>query len=152
VVHADLLLHVVDASDPLRDERIEQVQTVLAEIGAGAVPQLVVMNKADLLVGQEDLNCPRAMVVSAMTGQGIAELLDGIGAAIGVVAPHQVMLAPGDGKNRAWLYQSGAVLSETRLTDGSVQLTVQADDKLLGQMRQREVLIESASVRIHSEL
>ncbi len=152
VVHADLLLHVVDASDPLRDERIEQVQTVLKEIGAGAVPQLVVMNKADLVVDWEDLNCPRALVVSAITGQGIAELLDGIGSAIGVVAPHQVMLAPGDGKNRAWLYQSGAVLSETRLTDGSVQLTVQADDKLLGQMRQREVLIESSSEPIHSEL
>ncbi|MFC5570645.1 ribosome rescue GTPase HflX [Lysobacter yangpyeongensis] len=46
---ADLLLHVVDASDPLRDERIAQVDEVLAEIGAGDLPQLLVFNKIDRL-------------------------------------------------------------------------------------------------------
>ena len=42
-----------------------------------------------------------------------------------------------DGKTRAWLYQSGAVLDETLLTDGSVQLTVQADEQLLGQLKKK---------------
>lgn len=144
VVHSDLLLHVVDAADPLRDERIEQVQGVLDEIGASEVPQLVVLNKSDLLGAQQILGCNGANLVSAVTGAGLDALLDSIGAALGVVAPHQVRLAPEDGKNRAWLYQSGAVLSETMLTDGSARLTVQADDKLLGQMRQREVLIETS--------
>jgi GTP-binding protein HflX len=46
---ADLLLHVVDASDPLRDERIAQVDAVLAEIGAADIPQLLVFNKIDRL-------------------------------------------------------------------------------------------------------
>ncbi len=46
---ADLLLHVVDASDPLRDERIGQVDAVLHEIGAGDIPQLLVFNKIDRL-------------------------------------------------------------------------------------------------------
>ena len=46
---ADLLLHVVDAADPLRDERIAQVDEVLAEIGAGDLPQLIVFNKIDRL-------------------------------------------------------------------------------------------------------
>ena len=50
---ADLLLHVVDASDPLRDERIAQVDAVLEEIGAGEIPQLLVYNKIDrIAVGQ----------------------------------------------------------------------------------------------------
>src|SRR3546814_62944 len=44
---ADLLLHVVDASDPLRAERIAQVDAVLAEVGAGEIPQLLVYNKID---------------------------------------------------------------------------------------------------------
>src|SRR5690606_6939239 len=44
---ADLLLHVVDASDPLRAERIAQVDAVLAEVGAGELPQLLVYNKID---------------------------------------------------------------------------------------------------------
>ncbi|MDB2416379.1 GTPase HflX [Pseudomonadales bacterium] len=143
VVHSDLLLHIVDAADPLRDERIEQVQGVLDEIGASEVPQLVVLNKADLLTTQQKQDCNRASLVSAVTGEGVDGLLNAIGAALGVVAPHQVRLGPEDGKNRAWLYQSGAVLSETMLTDGSVRLTVQADDKMLGQMRQRQVVIES---------
>ena len=42
---ADLLLHVVDAADPLREERIRQVDEVLADIGAGDLPQLLVFNK-----------------------------------------------------------------------------------------------------------
>ena len=143
VVHSDSLLHIVDAADPLRDERIEQVQGVLDEIGASEVPQLVVLNKADLLTTQQKQDCNSASLVSAVTGEGVDGLLNAIGAALGVVAPHQVRLGPEDGKNRAWLYQSGAVLSETMLTDGSVRLTVQADDKMLGQMRQRQVVIES---------
>ena len=143
VVHSDLLLHIVDAADPLRDERIEQVQGVLDEIGASEVPQLVVLNKADLLTTQQKQDCNSASLVSAVTGEGVDGLLNAIGAALGVVAPHQVRLGPEDGKIRAWLYQSGAVLSETMLTDGSVRLTVQADDKMLGQMRQRQVVIES---------
>lgn len=143
VVHSDLLLHIVDAADPLRDERIEQVQGVLDEIGASEVPQLVVLNKADLLTTQQKQDCNSASLVSAVTGEGVDGLLNAIGAALGVVAPHQVRLGPEDGKNRAWLYQSGAVLSETMLTDGSLRLTVQADDKMLGQMRQRRVVVES---------
>jgi len=48
---ADLLLHVVDASDPLRAERIAQVDAVLAEVGAGEIPQLLVYNKIDKIGG-----------------------------------------------------------------------------------------------------
>ena len=143
VVYSDLLLHIVDGADPQRQERVEQVQTVLAEIGAQQVPQLVVMNKADLLSPQQVDELGNHPLVSAMTGEGVAELMDRIGAALGVVAPHRVRLTPQDGKNRAWLYRSGAVLNETMLTDGSVELTVQADEKLLGQMRQRQVQVET---------
>ena len=46
---ADLLLHVIDAADPLRDDRIGQVDAVLKEIGAEDIPQLLVFNKIDLL-------------------------------------------------------------------------------------------------------
>ncbi|MEC8347124.1 MAG: GTPase HflX [Pseudomonadota bacterium] len=144
VVHSDMLLHVVDGSDPLREDRIEQVQAVLSEIGAGKVPTLIVVNKVDLMDSEQRTMLGNTTLVSALTGKGITQLLDSIGTALGVVAPHQVVLSPKDGRNRAWLYQSGAVLDETMLTDGSVRLTVQADDKLLGQMRQRQVHVETA--------
>ena len=46
-VHADLLLHVVDAASPQRDEQIFEVNKVLAEIGAAAIPTILVYNKID---------------------------------------------------------------------------------------------------------
>ena len=46
-IHADLLLHVVDASSPQRDEQIAEVDKVLAEIGAAEVPRILVYNKID---------------------------------------------------------------------------------------------------------
>ena len=56
---ADLLLHVVDASSPLAAERIEIVDRVLEEIGAGAASRIVVMNKIDLVPDQRDTACNR---------------------------------------------------------------------------------------------
>src|SRR5690606_33371379 len=50
---ADLLLHVIDAADPLRAERIGQVDAVLAEIGAGDIPQLLAYNKIDRIEGAQ---------------------------------------------------------------------------------------------------
>src|SRR5207245_6973826 len=59
---ADLLLHVVDASSPLADQRIAIVDGVLEEIGAGSTPRLMVLNKADLI---EHSPC-RALAVDAI--------------------------------------------------------------------------------------
>ncbi len=50
---ADLLLHVIDAADPLREDRIAQVDAVLQEIGAGDIPQLLVYNKIDRIEGAQ---------------------------------------------------------------------------------------------------
>ncbi len=83
---ADLLLHVVDAASPVQDEQMNEVERVLAEIGAGAIPQVLVFNKLDQL---ETTQRPRALrdtlefdatrrvprvFVSATTGEGL-ELL-----------------------------------------------------------------------------
>ena len=73
---ADLLLHVVDAADPERDQRIEQVDALVASIGAGAIPQLRVYNKVDLLgrvpaLARGPAGQPSAVWLSAATGAGI---------------------------------------------------------------------------------
>jgi len=78
-VQADLLLHVVDAASPVRDAQIAQVNKVLADIGADAVPQIMVYNKIDvagLAHGVERDACGRirAVRVSAASGAGIGEL------------------------------------------------------------------------------
>ncbi|MDE0236838.1 MAG: GTPase HflX [bacterium] len=77
VAEADLLLHVVDASGPDPDSHIAAVRQVLREIGAGAVPELLVYNKCDLLAGRDiPLGADKdAIVVSAATGEGTDKLL-----------------------------------------------------------------------------
>ena len=79
---ADLLLHVVDASDPDPEGQIAAVRQVLAEIGVSDVPELLVCNKADR-VDEAALLALRAghpgcVVVSARTGHGLAELADAV--------------------------------------------------------------------------
>ncbi|AQP46731.1 GTPase HflX [Tessaracoccus aquimaris] len=75
---ADLLLHVVDASDADPEGQIAAVNTVLGEIGASKVPELLVLNKADVADDATLLalraSHPDAVVVSARTGAGIDEL------------------------------------------------------------------------------
>ena len=142
VIHSDLLLHVVDASDPLWRERMEQVQQVLDEIGAAELQQIVVLNKADLLDSEtQQMLAGAGCLISAQSQRGLDALVTQIGDVLGVVAPHQVILPATDGRNRAWLYRSGAVLNETLRDDGSVQLTLQADRQLLGQIKQKTGLL-----------
>jgi len=75
-IHADLLLHVVDAASPVRDEQIAQVNEVLAEIGADHIPQILVWNKIDLGghtpgVEYDEYDKIGRVFVSARTGEGI---------------------------------------------------------------------------------
>ncbi len=82
-IHADLLLHVIDAASSSRTDQIEQVNHVLAEIGAESVPQLLVYNKIDLSGGSPEVvldDCGRIarVSVSARTGDGLSELRSAI--------------------------------------------------------------------------
>ena len=105
-VRADLLLHVVDAASPARAEQVEEVNKVLAEIGADAVPQLLVWNKIDLAglepgVDRDEYGKIRRIRVSARTGDGLDDLRAAIteiaasrAAARGEPAPEALFLQP----------------------------------------------------------
>ncbi|TMH37030.1 MAG: GTPase HflX [Betaproteobacteria bacterium] len=78
-VDADLLLHVADASHPARENQIEAVDAVLREIGADAVPRILVLNKIDAAgfdpsVERDEYGKIRAVRLSALTGAGVPEL------------------------------------------------------------------------------
>ena len=79
VADADVILHVVDASDADPRAQLAAVREVLGEIGARQVPELVVINKADAAdpIDIEGLRLaePKSVVVSAVTGEGIDKLL-----------------------------------------------------------------------------
>jgi GTP-binding protein HflX len=79
VADADLVLHVVDGSHPDPEGQLAAVRGVLADVGAHQVPELVVVNKADVadpaVVARLLAKQPRAVAVSARTGEGIEELM-----------------------------------------------------------------------------
>ena len=122
---ADLLLHVVDAADPLRDEHIASVDAVLAEIGADAIPQLLVWNKIDLLPGvaphieRIDAGERWRAWVSAARGLGLDGLREAIDRHFARERVHRwVPLPAAAGRLRARLFAAGAVASERNGDDG----------------------------------
>ena len=82
VAEADLLLHVVDGAHEDPEGQLAAVRDVLRDIDATAVPEIVVINKADaadpMVLARLLRNEPHSVVVSALTGQGIEELLAAI--------------------------------------------------------------------------
>jgi GTPase len=124
---SDLLLHVVDASDPDPAGQIQAVRTVLAEIGAGHVPELLVLNKMDA-ASAEQLTTLRstyrdAAVISARTGWGIDQLramtevrLPRPAVEIRVLLPYQ----RGDLLDR--IHRTGELLVNEHTSEGTVVL------------------------------
>ncbi|MFC7300517.1 ribosome rescue GTPase HflX [Cognatiluteimonas weifangensis] len=131
---ADLLLHVVDAADPAREERIAQVDAVLAEIGVGDIPQLLVYNKIDRIAvraaAQDDADAAAAasmqprhdrpgearerVWISAREGLGLDLLRAALGQRLGLRRIHaELRLPPDAGRLRAHLHELGAVRAES---------------------------------------
>ncbi len=121
---ADLLLHVIDADDPLRDQRITQVDEVLAEIGAGEIPQMMVFNKIDRIEGASARIDRRgdersAVWVSARDGLGMDLLRSALGERLGLRRLIGEILLPTDaGSLRARLHALDAVRGEDHDADG----------------------------------
>jgi len=113
---ADLLLHVIDAADPERAERIAQVNEVLESVGAQSLPQIAVYNKIDR-TGE----APRAE--TGADGRDL--LLAALHAQLGSDLHHCVLrLPPTEGRARARLFAAGAVLRQRPLADGGIELEV----------------------------
>ncbi|MDB6164621.1 MAG: hflX [Xanthomonadaceae bacterium] len=146
---ADLLLHVIDAADPLREERIAQVDSVLQEIGAGDIAQVLVFNKIDRVEGALERHdrpgngveggARERVWLSAQTGIGLHLLREALGEKLGMRRIHaDLQLPASSGRLRARLHELGAVRSETQDEDGwnlrldlaetdAVRLATQAD-------------------------
>lgn len=86
IAAADLIVHVVDSTDPNPMGQIETVRGVIADFDASSIPELVVFNKADLIARDREIElrglAPRAVFVSAKTGLGIENLASEIAAAL----------------------------------------------------------------------
>jgi len=137
---ADLILHVVDGSDEAPWEQVAAVRTVLGDLGAGDVPELVVINKADVADPDTLAELVRrergAVIVSALTGEGVAaldmrieELLPRGWAAIDLVIPFD------RGELISRLHRSGRVDSVAYRSDGT-HVIGQAPEDLASLLRE----------------
>ncbi|SKF93329.1 Probable GTP-binding protein HflX [Mycobacteroides abscessus subsp. bolletii] len=128
VADADLLVHVVDGSDMAPLAQIEAVRTVIGEVvadhDASAAPELLVINKVDaagdLALAQLRRALPKALFVSAHTGEGIATLREAIAEAVprGDV-PVDVVIPYERGDLVARIHTEGQVQSTEHLADGT---------------------------------
>jgi len=131
---ATLLLHVIDASDPRRDEHIAQVNEVLAEIGADEIPQIIIYNKIDRLqrpaaIERDESGWPSAVWIAAEKRLGLDLLTSAIAERLSRFARRARMRLPaGAGALRSRLYAAKAVREEHTVDDGSIELTVELPD------------------------
>jgi GTPase len=149
VSRADLLLHLIDMSNPLWEEQIHVIEKALGEIGAAEIPTVLVPNKIDVATappaarlkadGALDV-CP----ISALTGAGVDRLLETVGQILdrGKEEFH-ACFAPSQGELVALLRERGRVVSESYDGD-AIRVTAMVTPKLAGQVRK---LLRKAAVR-----
>ena len=146
VVEAELLVHIIDAADPIREENAREVESVLEALGADEVPQLRVYNKIDARgvaprIDRDDDGRPVAVWLSAATGAG----LDLFHAAIAErVSAEQarglIRLSPAEGRLRARFYALGDVLDERITEQGAIELVVELPARALARLHRHEGL------------
>jgi GTP-binding protein HflX len=145
---ADLLLHVVDAGREDPRDQIQAVDQVLMAIGAGDIPRMIVLNKADL-IDEETKNrlesrLEGAIFISAATGEGLEALLEAVAkrlAASQTIAEFDIPFDRGD--VRSQLHEQGEVLEEVSGPEG-MRLVVKAPRAILGKFSEFAAVERSA--------
>ncbi len=135
-VHADLLLHIVDASTEHVRADLKAVATVLEEIGCSGKPQLVVLNKVDLVTEPLHLDllrraCPGTVATSALTGDGLDRLADAVTERLmGPETEATVRADVADGRLLAWIDRHATVLDRA-IEDSRIVQTVRLPRRML---------------------
>lgn len=119
VLHADLIMHVVDISARDIKNKISVVDGMLMKIGAiGKIPVITVYNKIDIEHDRSDIKEP--IYVSAITGEGISDLLDIISTKIYNRRINVTLLVPyNQGWVSPWLRKNGEIIEEMHLDEGT---------------------------------
>ena len=141
VLDADLILHVRDIAHHQSGEQAEDVATIMAGLGvAEDTPQFEVWNKIDLLdddaravVDTRAARSETTFLMSAVTGEGVDELLAAVAQTLDAERHQQVLTLPySDGRRRAWLHEQGVVYNEEAGDDGyqmSVRMTTRQEKR-----------------------
>jgi GTP-binding protein HflX len=141
VANSDLLVHVIDASNPERERQMAAVRNVLAEVGAEDVPSIDVFNKNDRLDASERDRLralyPGAIVASALTGEGRDELISAIESRLALdTAIVRLTFDPARDADRsriAQLYRVGRILRHES-GDGHIAIEAEVPRRVIPQL------------------
>jgi GTP-binding protein HflX len=143
---SNLVLHVIDSSDPAHQERIQDVVKVLEEIGAAQTPRIQVYNKTDILgaqprVDRDETGLPVRVWLSSQTGDGVSSLLEVIAGHLHVAFVQcTVELDAAEARLRASFYAMGAVLGERPRDAGGWELDLKMGRREYEDLSRRERL------------
>lgn len=139
--YADMILHVVDASNPDADAHMYIVYETLAKLGVKDKPVITVFNKQDLVATEEnikDLKADRTLRISAKRGQGLTELLDTIADLLRAGKVYVECVLPyADGNKLALIRKYGELLSEEYVAEG-IAVKAYVPQDLYGQLFGRQ--------------
>ena len=145
-VHADLLVHVVDGSGPNPEAHIDAVRTVLREIGATDIPQLLVFNKHDASSEVKRLvdTHPGSVGVSALTGYGLEDVVKAIGDELRARSVICEVFVPYDrGDIAASVHREGEVISEDSEVTG-MRFMARLEPESISRLEEFVVAIEES--------
>ena len=147
ITEAELLLHVVDMTHPNALEQSQAVEETLEEIGAEHIPVLNVLNKVDMIDDQDIIaavaaDFPQAIIISALRGEGIEELLEAIHKRLyQSFIPISVHLPFKEGGLIALFHQQGQV-DDIEHTRKGVIIRGSVPGRLLARYRQYDVIVD----------
>ena len=133
--YADLLLHVIDSSDPNRQEHIDVVNQLIRQLAKPGTPVLECYNKADLC-RREDIPIGEDVVtISARQGRGIEQLLAKMEEKLGKARHHVLLRLPYSMGSAVDTLHSGAQVQSVEYTGDGIEIDTVEDDILLGRFR-----------------
>ena len=133
--YADLLLHVIDASDGHREEHIEVVEKLITKLAKPGVPVLRCYNKADLVSREEIPVGENVVAISARQGRGMENLLAAIERALGQARHYVIVRLPYAMGGLVGTLHNNAQVKNTEYTGEGIEIEAILDDILYGRVR-----------------
>ena len=134
--YADLLLHVIDASDPNREEHIEVVEKLISQLAKPGTPVLRCYNKADLVYPEDIPVGEDVVAISAKRGMNMEGLLKAIEKALGHARHHVVLCLPYSMGGMVDTIHSGAKVLKVDYTGEGIEMECILDDILFGRLKE----------------
>ena len=134
--YADLLLHVIDASDPHREEHIQVVEKLIAKLAKPETPVLCCYNKADLVYPEDIPFGENTVAISAKQGKNMDGLLHAMEKALGHARHHVLVRLPYAMGGMVETLHDGAQVNSVEYTADGIEVDAVLDDILYGRLRE----------------